>query len=232
MRCSAAIGTRSQYTHAPNASFNGTSSAMTSVRLAPEADMPRSVTPCVVGLATDDDVRRNRLKPGTERSWSSRRSAGVATIVDRSSEVTLLSTLSRVVPASALTEICSAIAAGRSSISIGVVDGATSRRSAANPCASTVMTAVAASMGSATDHVPSAPVVALCARRPGGDRDDDRLHRCAGRVPDDARQRGGGRDEHGEQQDQCSHCSGCALKRYPTPRTVIRCFGRAGSLSM
>ena len=43
-------------------------STRTSVRLAPDADIPRRVTPCVVGFATRDDVRRNRLKPGTDRS--------------------------------------------------------------------------------------------------------------------------------------------------------------------
>ena len=32
---------------------------------------PRSVTPCVVGFATRDDERRNRLKPGVLRSASS-----------------------------------------------------------------------------------------------------------------------------------------------------------------
>ena len=46
-------------------------SATTSVRLAPEPDTPRSVTPCVVGFATRDDERRNRLKPGVLRSASS-----------------------------------------------------------------------------------------------------------------------------------------------------------------
>ena len=39
-------------------SFRGTPSATTSVRLEPDADNPRSVTPCVVGFATDEEVRR------------------------------------------------------------------------------------------------------------------------------------------------------------------------------
>src|SRR6476619_931931 len=62
---------RFQYTQLPNGSVNGTPSESTSVRLAPEPDTPRSVTPCVVGLATRDDERRNRLKPGVLRSASS-----------------------------------------------------------------------------------------------------------------------------------------------------------------
>src|ERR1035437_2636651 len=49
----------------------------TSVRLAPEDPRPRSETPCVVGLATRLDERRNRLKPGTERRRSSRLTPGV-----------------------------------------------------------------------------------------------------------------------------------------------------------
>ena len=46
-------------------------SATTSVRLAPDPDTPRSVTPCVVGFATRDDERRNRLNPGVFRNASS-----------------------------------------------------------------------------------------------------------------------------------------------------------------
>jgi hypothetical protein len=44
--------------------LSGTPPASTSVRLAPEADSPRSVTPCVVGLALRDDERRKSVKPG------------------------------------------------------------------------------------------------------------------------------------------------------------------------
>src|SRR5688500_6922078 len=62
---------RFQYTQLPNGSFSGTPSASTSVRLAPDPDTPRSVTPCVVGLATRDDERRNNVKPGVVRRASS-----------------------------------------------------------------------------------------------------------------------------------------------------------------
>jgi hypothetical protein len=64
MRSMAAWGTRPQYTQPPNGSFNGTPPASTSVRLAPDADRPRNVTPCVVGLALRDEERRNSVKPG------------------------------------------------------------------------------------------------------------------------------------------------------------------------
>src|SRR5215218_5751582 len=62
---------RFQYTQLPNGSFSGTPSANTSVRLDPEPDTPRSVTPCVVGFATRDDERRNNVNPGVDRSASS-----------------------------------------------------------------------------------------------------------------------------------------------------------------
>ena len=58
------------------------------MRLAPDAESPRSVTPCVVGLAARDDDRRNSVKPGVKRSASStvvaaelRRSADDTTVV-------------------------------------------------------------------------------------------------------------------------------------------------------
>ena len=62
---------RFQYTQLPNGSLSAQPSATTSVRLAPDPDTPRSVTPCVVGFATRDDERRKRLKPGVLRSASS-----------------------------------------------------------------------------------------------------------------------------------------------------------------
>ena len=46
-------------------------------RLAPEDPMPRREMPWVVGFATSDELRRNRLKPGTSRSRSSRFAPGV-----------------------------------------------------------------------------------------------------------------------------------------------------------
>ena len=92
------------------------SSDTTSVRLAPDADMPRKVTPWVVGLATEEDVRRNRLNPGTTRNWSSSRTAGAVVMLERSIVVTLLSIDSLVDAASADTLICSVIRWGRSSV--------------------------------------------------------------------------------------------------------------------
>ena len=41
------------------------------MRLAPEPETPRSVTPWVVGFATRDDERRNSVNPGVDRSASS-----------------------------------------------------------------------------------------------------------------------------------------------------------------
>ena len=41
------------------------------VRLAPDPETPRSVTPCVVGLATRDELRRNSVNPGVDRRASS-----------------------------------------------------------------------------------------------------------------------------------------------------------------
>src|SRR5688572_33016155 len=62
---------RFQYTQLPNGSLSGTPSASTSVRLAPDPDTPRSVTPCVVGLATRDEDRRNNVNPGVARNAAS-----------------------------------------------------------------------------------------------------------------------------------------------------------------
>ena len=76
-RSIATCGTLSQYTHPPNASFNGTPSVSTSERLAPVPPRPRSVTPCAVGFDTREDVRRNRVKPGTILSASSSVSAAL-----------------------------------------------------------------------------------------------------------------------------------------------------------
>ena len=79
----AARGTRSQYTQPPNGSFSGIPSASTIARDAPDADNPRSVAPCAVGLAVFDDVRRNKLNPGVVLSASS---SAVDADSDRSDE--------------------------------------------------------------------------------------------------------------------------------------------------
>src|SRR5215831_16427111 len=52
-------------------------SQSSSVRLAPDEPRPRSEMPCVVGLATRLEERRNMLKPGTYRRRSSRFSPGM-----------------------------------------------------------------------------------------------------------------------------------------------------------
>jgi hypothetical protein len=69
---------RSQYTQPPNGSLIGMLSQSTSVRLAPVDPVARSETPCVVGLATTLDDRRNRLKPGIWRRRSSNSAPGMS----------------------------------------------------------------------------------------------------------------------------------------------------------
>src|ERR1019366_4885502 len=64
-------------------------SQSTSVRLAPEDPMPRSEMPCVVGLATMLEERRERLKPGRSRGRSSRLARGLCCKPMASSVVTL-----------------------------------------------------------------------------------------------------------------------------------------------
>src|SRR4029450_4920991 len=55
----------------PNASFNGIPSASTSARLGDVPPIPRSATPCAVGFALREEVRRNNVNPGTALSASS-----------------------------------------------------------------------------------------------------------------------------------------------------------------
>src|SRR5690349_3444967 len=118
-RSTAAIGMRFQYTQLPNGSFSGTPSASTSVRLDPDPDTPRSVTPCVVGLATRDDERRNKVKPGVERSASS--SAPAAMLLNSAdvSTVELAALGSRSAPRVAVTTTESAKLVGRSTTRTG-----------------------------------------------------------------------------------------------------------------
>ena len=82
------------------------------MRLAPEPDTPRSVTPCVVGFDTRDDERRNRLKPGVFRSASS---SEPAADVSSSAEVTTVvasGVASRAAPRDAVTTTVSTSGAG------------------------------------------------------------------------------------------------------------------------
>ena len=54
-----------------------------SVRLAPLDPNPRNEIPCVVGFAAILDDRRNKPKPGTARSRSSRSTPGCASTCER-----------------------------------------------------------------------------------------------------------------------------------------------------
>jgi len=179
------------------------------VRLAPDADSPRSVTPCVVGFATAEEVRRNKLNPGTERSWSSRRSAGAVARLVRSSDVTLLSMARRVVELSAETLIASAIAAGLSSNRMTPAGSVTTWVAGANPSAVARTATSPEPAGTAADHVPSAAVVTA------SDRDQRALHGSARRVDDYSAD--GGRGRRGlnerERKQKLNHASGFAMKR-------------------
>ena len=90
-----------------------------SARLAPDPDTPRSVTPCVVGFATREEERRNKVNPGVVRSASS--SAPAAMLVSSAdvSTVELAALGSRSVPRVAVTTIESAKFTGRSTIWTG-----------------------------------------------------------------------------------------------------------------
>src|SRR5687767_13534360 len=111
-RSMAANGTRFQYTQLPNGSFRGMPSASTSVRLAPEPETPRSVTPCVVGFATRDDDRRNKLKPGVLRSTSSSEPAADVSSSADVSTVVASGVDKRAAPRDAVTTIVSTSGAG------------------------------------------------------------------------------------------------------------------------
>src|SRR4051812_17847820 len=65
MRSIASSGSSSQWIHPPTASFSGTSSCVTSVRLADVDPSPRRLTPCDVGFATKELDRRNSSTPGS-----------------------------------------------------------------------------------------------------------------------------------------------------------------------
>ena len=60
-------------TQPPKGSFRGTPSSVTSARPAPDGAMALSDNPCVVGLAAELEVRRNRDTAGTVRNASSSR---------------------------------------------------------------------------------------------------------------------------------------------------------------
>ena len=113
-RSIAACGTRFQYTQLPNGSFSGTPSASTSVRLAPDPDTPRSVTPCAVGFDARDDDRRNSVKPGVDLSASS--SAPAAMLFSSADVITvaLAALAKRSALRAAVTTTVSAKLAGRS----------------------------------------------------------------------------------------------------------------------
>ena len=99
------------------------------MRLDPEPDTPRSVTPCVVGFATREEERRNSVKPGVDRSASSSAPAAMLLNSAEVSTVELAALGSRSAPRVAVTTTESAKLTGRSTIctgrapSISTVDG-------------------------------------------------------------------------------------------------------------
>ena len=68
----ASSGCSCQWIHPPMGSLSGTSSSVTSVRLAEVEPRPRRLTPCEVGFATSELERRNSSRPGIWRIWPSR----------------------------------------------------------------------------------------------------------------------------------------------------------------
>jgi len=113
----------------------------TRLRLAPDDPRPRSVTPCVVGFATSDDVRRKRLKPGTERSRSSNSAPGVCSRV-----------------ALSMTEILAGVSAEICSVT--VIDVLTGVSLSAGVWSAGVCASIAASQIAGTKHasIPPAPL--------------------------------------------------------------------------
>ncbi len=89
------------------------------MRLAPEPETPRSVTPCVVGFATRDEERRNSVKPGVERSASSSAPAAMLLNSAEVSTVELAALGRRSAPRVAVTTTESAKLTGRSTTCTG-----------------------------------------------------------------------------------------------------------------
>src|SRR6185503_15651063 len=83
------------------------------VRLDPEPDTPRSVTPCVVGFATRDDDRRKSVNPGVDRSASSSAPAAMLASSADVKTVELAALGSRSAPRVAVTTTESAKLTGR-----------------------------------------------------------------------------------------------------------------------
>ena len=128
------------------------------MRLAPDAESPRRVTPCVVGLAARDEDRRNSVKPGVNRSASS---TVVAAELRRSADDTTVVAAGVSTPRSsrrpAVTVTVSVSAAGRRTTVIDppAPSVAAETRSAAKPGATT--TTPSAGIGSASSaNVPPA----------------------------------------------------------------------------
>jgi len=71
-RATSSGGSELQITQPPNGSFCGTPSSVTNARPAPDGAMERSETPCTVGFADNEELRRNSESPGTcDRALSS-----------------------------------------------------------------------------------------------------------------------------------------------------------------
>ena len=156
----ATCGTRSQLTQPPKGSLSGTPSASTRVRLAPEADSPRNVTPCVVGFAMRDGVRRKSEKPGVSRNTSS---SVPAAATSRSRRESTVASAGRSAPRTgrrpAVTVTCSVRAAGSSWTSKAAEPGWSASTNSANPGADTRKRSGSGTSGTGTIAMPSAPVI-------------------------------------------------------------------------
>ena len=157
----ASAGRRVHVTQDPNPSVSGTPSSSTSPRLAPDAESPRMVMPCVVGFDAREVERRNSENPDTTCSASSSVTAGIVASVEAGSTVVpVVSRRQDSADALPSTRIDSRITAGVSVIAAG--DAATCWRSVAKPGARTSMATGSSTSGSANS--PRSFVVAVKTR--------------------------------------------------------------------
>src|SRR5262249_37658970 len=122
-------------TQPPKPSLSGTPSSRINPRLAPDADSPLMVTPCVVGFEYRDDDRRKSENPETTRSASSSVSDGTARTSSPDSTVAPVFGSRQTAGRSETTTTESVIAAGDNVKSVG--DALTTRRIVAKPSADT-----------------------------------------------------------------------------------------------
>ena len=159
----AACGIRFQYTQLPNGSLSGSPSASTTVRLAPEPDRPRIVTPCVDGFATRDEERRNRLKPGVLRKASSTVPAAEFSNTAEVSTDVRSTACSGSTPREAVTVTVSPSGAGFSTRRTSVAGAEARVRASAKPGAD-ARTSISPGGSASSVKRPSAPVVVSPAR--------------------------------------------------------------------